>query len=266
MQTLSTVLKSSNELTYLKLNSKKSPNLSAQAAGAFIALGGVASSVVAGSGFSFGITKILSGLVFSIGLILVIFFGAELFTGNMTMVTALFDKPYLWKKLIPYLLWVYIGNWAGAFIFGNIAACAGIPAINNYLVGATAIKTMITKCTMSGANMFWSGFMCNILVCAAVYMARMSNSVCGKLVAAAFPVFIFVMCGFEHCIANLYYFSIGLHCCYIDECVKALSDNYGMEIGNISFLVFKNLALVTLGNILGGVTISAFLQGEKGGD
>lgn len=233
-------------------------------AGIYIGFGCVFSTLVAtqtNSVWPYGFVKMLQGLVFSLGLILVIIGGAELFTGNMLMII-----PFLQRKIsIGELLrnWgsVYLGNFIGSLILALMIVLSGFPNFSNGLVGETMVKIADAKLHFSFLQAFMLGTLCNILVCLAVWLCYAANSLVDKAVAIIFPVSAFIAAGFEHSIANMYLIPAGL---LVKSLNPTLFSQVAVDPSAFSLVNFltQNLIPVTLGNMIGGslfVGIAYFL-------
>ena len=227
-------------------------------AGAFIALGAMFFTLaVTGSGLGFGPTRVLGGVAFSLGLVLVLVGGAELFTGNVLMAMGWADGRVTTRALLRNWGLVYAGNFAGAVAMAVLAHAAGVFALDSGGVGETARRIAEAKAALPFASAFWKGVLCNILVCLAVWLCFAAHSVVDKIFAIVFPITAFVALGFEHSIANMYFIPAG-----------ALAG--GLESVAIRGLV-ANLVPVTLGNVVGGgVFVAAtyyviYLRGRKRG-
>lgn len=223
-------------------------------AGAYIAFGAQASAMASfnlcAESATTGVGKLVAGCVFPIGLILVVLCGAELFTGNCLMVVGLMDKKVSNLNLIRNLVIVYIGNFIGSLLMVFIMSRTGLWDTGDGLLGAIVVRTAAKKCSLSFGNAFFLGILCNWLVCLAVYLATGAKDMMGKIAALWFPIMIFVMSGFEHSIANMYFIPAGIIASANDTYVGLLNiDISALTIGN--FLI-KNLLPVTLGNIVGG--------------
>ena len=179
-------------------------------AGAFIALGAYGSAAASHSVTNFGLQKIVAGIVFPVGLIFVLVCGAELFTGNCLLSIAVAQKRISLKDMIRNLILVYVGNFTGALMIAALIYGAGLLELNNGGIGGYAIKVAATKANLSLSQGFFSGILCNIVVCLSVWGTYAAKEVTGKILMAFIPIFVFIVSGFEHCVANMYYFSIGL--------------------------------------------------------
>lgn len=214
-------------------------------AGAFIAFGGMLFTLgVTGSELGFGPTRVFGGLVFSLGLVLVIVGGAELFTGNSLIVMAWADGRVATAALLRNWGLVYAGNLTGALGCVALVHLSGTLGLGGGAVAATAVAIADAKVALSPLEAFVRGILCNVLVCLAVWMCFAAHTVSGKVLAIVFPITAFVALGFEHSVANMYLIPIG-----------ALQE--GSTVTFAGFL--KNLAPVTLGNIVGGGLLVALV-------
>lgn len=203
--------------------------------------------------------KIISGTLFPLGLIMVLFTGAELFTGNCLMTISLLEQRIRLKGMLRNLIIVYFGNFVGSILLAAaIVYCAG-PGMATGLVVKT-VSVAAAKCTLPFGKAVILGILCNILVCIAVMMALCSKDAVGRAVGAFGPICCFVICGFEHCVANMYYIPAGLLTMNIPACAQAAAvaglDTTALTWGNF-FL--HNLLPVTIGNILGGCGFAVLL-------
>lgn len=219
-------------------------------AGTFIALGGVFSQVASHSITNFGVSKLVGGAVFPIGLILVIICGAELFTGNCLMVVPILDGKIGFGAMFKNWIVVYIANFIGSVLIAFLAYSAGVFALDSGKVGGTIIKVASTKAGLPFGTAFASGILCNFLVCLAVWGAAAAKDIIGKIAIIWFPIMTFVTCGFEHSVANMYFLTAGIFAKSNAAFVHAsgvASEKLVSGSGIIS-----NLIPVTLGNIVGG--------------
>lgn len=240
-------------LAKCKLSLKKMFSL-AILAGVFIAFGAQLFLLVSSdSTLGFGFTRFLGGSVFTVGLMMVVVGGAELFTGNNLVLIAALNKRITWGELLRSWFFVYIGNFVGSILIATFLFWGGTWALNGNLAGATALKAASSKVSMTFAQAFFRGILCNWLVCMAVWMAMASKDVIGKLFAIYFPIMAFVASGFEHSVANMFFLPYGIFLKSIPKVVEAtgktLSDFAALNWGT---LFTKNLIPVTLGNIIGG--------------
>ncbi len=207
-------------------------------AGGFIGLGALFYTlVVSDPGLSFAVSRVLGGLVFSLGLILVVIAGAELFTGNNLMVMAWVDRRISTRLLLRNLVIVYFANFLGAAGLAMLVSWSGHLSLGH--VGETALRIAKSKVELGFAEAFFRGVLCNLLVCLAVWLAMAGRSVTDKILAIVFPITAFVACGFEHCVANMYFLPLGMLIAPESDPVT-LAD------------MLRNLLPVTLGNVVGG--------------
>ena len=226
-------------------------------AGAFIALAGAASSTASHAIENVGAARSLAGAVFGVGLMLVLFMGADLFTGNCLSITAIMDKKVTWKQVIYNLIVIWFSNLIGALIIDVLLVYSGNLDYSHGLLGAYTIKVAIGKAAITPVAGLTSGILCNILVCFAVLMALTANDIGGKVWAIFFPILAFVICGFEHCVANMFYIPAGIMAKANPEYVEMAIETYGLTMEQINSLTFvnslANFIPVTIGNILGGM-------------
>ena len=229
-------------------------------AGAMIAFGAEASNVAAHGIADVGLARTVAGAVFPTGLMMVILMGAELFTGDCMLVIGVTEKIISVKKLIIMLVTIWVGNFVGGALIAALTYFSGQYNYSGGGLGAYTIKVAVGKTGLSFGTAFVSGILCNILVCAAVLMAMCAADVAGKLFASFFIIFAFVISGFEHCVANMYYITAGLICKMNPGYMSVAAEKYGLsaeQLGSLnikSFLV-NNLLPVTLGNIVGGALL-----------
>ena len=203
-------------------------------AGAFIGFGAAAyTTVMTGVDAASGPARLLGGVVFSLGLILVIIAGAELFTGNALMVMAAVDRKITLRMLLRSWGIVYFGNLVGT---AGLAVAFGLSGILDGPMGNTAVKITDAKAALLPFEAFLRGALCNALVCLAIWLSFAARTAAGKILAILWPISAFVMLGLEHSVANMYFFPQGWMA--------------GSEV-TVSDAV-ANLIWVTLGNIVGG--------------
>jgi formate transporter len=227
-------------------------------AGAFIALGAVfATNTAAGSGaLPFGVAKLLTGLVFCLGLILVVVGGAELFTGNNLIVMAWASGKVTGRALLRNWGIVYAGNFVGSFGTAVLVLWSKQYTFGGGSVGETALKIAAGKASLDFFQAMALGVLCNALVCLAVWLTFSARSTVDKIAAIIFPITAFVAAGFEHSIANMYFVPYGL---LIKDFAPAFTAERGLDLANLTwgnFLV-NNLLPVTIGNIIGGAVLVA---------
>ncbi len=213
-------------------------------AGAFIALGAMLFTVTTTDGeLGFGPRQLLGGVAFSLGLILVVVGGAELFTGNVLMVMGWADGKVSTRALLRNWGMVYAGNLAGGVGMAALAHAGGLFALADGDVGETARRIAEAKAALPFGVAFAKGILCNILVCLAVWLCFAAHSATDKILAIIFPIAAFVALGFEHSIANMYFIPAGI--------LLAPEGSMLAGVGGLKGLI-ANLVPVTLGNIVGG--------------
>lgn len=227
-------------------------------AGAFIAMGAVyATTVTAGTAghVAYGVARLLAGLVFSLGLILVVVAGAELFTGNNLIVMALASgKVSTWQVVRNWIL-VYIGNLAGSLATAVLLALSKQFTFGGGAVGAQVLGIAHAKCQFDFVQAFALGIGCNALVCLAVWLCYSARSTTDKILAIIFPISAFVADGFEHCVANMYFIPAGLLVkSWAPASFWSMIGKSAADYGSLTWYNFAvvNLIPVTLGNIVGG--------------
>jgi formate transporter len=216
-------------------------------AGGFIGLGAMFFTLVASdAGLGFAITRVLGGLVFSLGLILVVVAGAELFTGNNLLLMACVSRRITINRLVKNLTLVYAANLVGAVGLAALVALSGHAKMNDGGVGETAVAIAAAKCALPFGEAFFKAVLGNLLVCLAVWLAMAGRTVIDKAVAIVFPVAAFVACGFEHCIANMYFIPLGI-------LLRGEFPGSSPHLAALDWSGFlHNLVPTTLGNLLGG--------------
>jgi len=224
-------------------------------AGGFIGLGALYYTlVISDAQLSFGIARVLGGVVFSLGLILVIVAGAELFTGNNLLVMAWAGGKIGTGEMLRNWAIVFAGNAVGAVGLAVIVWLAHHGEMNGNAVALTYVKIASAKVHLPFWDAFFKGVLCNLLVCLAVWLSLAGHSVADKILAIVFPISAFVAAGFEHSIANLYFIPLGM---LLADTVPA-GAVAGTDALNLAGLA-GNLVPVTLGNIAGGSVLVALI-------
>ena len=215
-------------------------------AGAFIGLGALYFVLVRSDpSLGFAAKQVLGGATFSLGLILVVVAGAELFTGNNLLAMAWADRRISTFDLLRNWAIVCSGNFIGATVLALLVFLSGHAAMNNGAIGQEYLRIAAVKVAMPFWTAFFKGILCNVLVCMAVWMALAGRSVVDKVVAIVFPISAFVAAGFEHSVANMYLIPFAL--------LLQAFDSIGESANAVTWIGFLgNLAPVILGNIIGG--------------
>ena len=233
------------------------------AAGFFIGIGAEASSLAMHGISNVGLARTVAGAVFPIGLMLIVLLGGELFTGNCLISMAVYDKKSKLKGMIRNLTIVYISNFIGAALMAWMINNCGQLNFSDGGAGAFTIKVALGKVGIDPIQAIVSGILCNVLVCLAIFMAATAKDVAGKCIAIFFPIFVFVISGFEHCVANMYYIPAGIFAAQNSLYAAKATELYGITAEQLSGLnfgtMFSNLIPVTIGNIIGGMVFVGLL-------
>jgi len=221
-------------------------------AGAYIGFGAELSTIVTydmSERLGSGMARFMAGSAFSVGLMLVVIGGAELFTGNCLMALGLAGGKITHIKMVKNWFWVYFANFVGSLALVGIMFGGGLWKVGEMGVGIRALEIALSKCNLGWWEAFFRGIGCNWLVCLAIWLAMSSNSVVGKIFGIYFPIMAFVASGFEHSIANMYFIPMGILLKNTLVAAKA-----GLDLANLSWGGFflRNLIPVTIGNIIGG--------------
>src|SRR5690554_3810440 len=200
----------------------------------------------------FGMAKFVSGSVFSLGLILVVLAGAELFTGNSLVFISYLNGNINGSQLLRNWVIVYFANFAGSLLLVFLMYGSGLWKLDGGGVGANAVMIANGKVNLSFVEAVARGILCNWLVCLAVWIAICSKTVIGKIFGIYFPIMAFVASGFEHSIANMFFVPMGISLKGQEALQGALA---GASLGNLNWgsFIWSNLVPVTIGNLIGGV-------------
>jgi formate/nitrite transporter len=226
-------------------------------AGAFIAMGAIfATTVAAGAtGVPYGVVRLLTGLAFTLGLIMVVVAGAELFTGNNMLIMAFLSGKVTVGKLLRNWLLVYIGNFVGALLTAYLMFLSRQYTFGNGVTGLTMLNIGEAKTNLGFLQAVVLGMGCNALVCMAVWMCYSARSTIDKILAVVAPITAFVAVGFEHSVANMYFIPVALFVKYLgsplyyNQIQKTPADFPNLTLSNF---LLANLLPVTIGNIIGG--------------
>lgn len=229
-------------------------------AGMFIAMGGFASSVASYGISEPGLARLLSAAVFPVGLMLVLVAGAELFTGNNLMIMPVMQKRITVPAMLKNWGIVYCGNFIGSVFIAWIVTASTGSALYDGALMQTMANTAHAKVDIGFVDAIMRGIMCNLMVCLAVWVSIAAADLAGKIMALYLPVFLFVLCGFEHCIANMYFIPAGIFAGWMGKMTP--------EGLNWLTFVYRNLIPVTIGNVIGGSVLTGgaywfvYLQGH----
>lgn len=243
-------------------------------AGGFISLGAIFATTTAAGGMSvtapdgtavfstglpYGLVRLLTGLVFCLGLILVVVGGAELFTGNNLIVMAWASRKVTTRALLRNWVIVYFGNFVGSFGTAMLMLFTKQYTFGGDAVGVAALNTAVAKCSLNFVQALALGILCNVLVCLAVWMTFSARSTVDKISAIIFPIAAFVAAGFEHSIANMYFIPYALLVKMFDPEFMSRVGEKITRLENLTWenFLFNNLIPVTIGNIIGGAVLVA---------
>jgi len=227
-------------------------------AGAFISLGAVFATTVtsgASGNIPFGIARLIGGIVFCLGLILVVTAGAELFTGNNLIIIALASRKITIKQLLRNWIIVFAGNFVGSLMTALFLLVTQQYMFGKGAIGLNVLEIARSKCSLGFVQAVALGMMCNALVCLAIWICFSARTMTDKVMAIIFPVSAFVASGFEHSVANMYFIPMGIFVKlaaplkFWSSIGKTAADYSNVNFGNF---LLANLLPVTIGNIIGG--------------
>lgn len=224
-------------------------------AGAYIAFGAEffsVASIQTAQTLGFGASKVLGGATFSVGLMLVVVCGGELFTGNCLMVTGMACQRVSAGGLLYNWVVVYFGNFIGAMLFVMLVILGGTWLFADGASGVTAVNIGLAKCKLTWLEALCRGIGCNWLVCLGVWMGLAGKDIAGKVWGIFFPITAFVAMGFEHCVANMYFIPKALLLKNAPELAAAGLNAASLAELNLHNFIIGNLIPVTIGNIIGG--------------
>ena len=225
--------------------------VSAMLAGAFVAFGGMFFCLfLSDATLPFAVQRLVGGVCFCLGLVLVLCCGAELFTGNVLMVTGLASKKIKLGGLVRNWAIVWLGNLVGSLIVVALIYWCGVGAMNGGAVGDAMVSVAVGKVAPDWLVLMAKGIMCNVMVCLAVWIGFSARTVVDKVLGIMLPISFFVAAGFEHCVANMFFLPTGL---------LMKSAGFGAAVANAGALdvtaILYNLSAATVGNIIGGVLV-----------
>ena len=228
--------------------------------GAFIAFAAEGSNMAAFnllvSPSAYGLGRALAGMVFAVGLMLVILCGGELFTGNILMIGGVLRRRIRLRAMLLNWLVVYVTNFIGAAFIAWMISRSGLLHSGADLLGGVTVKIAAGKTGLPFLSAFLMGIMCNWLVCLAVWLGLGADSMAGKVLGIFFPIWLFVISGFEHSIANMYYIPAGImakgNSSFVSAALEAGASMDAIGALNWGNFLWVNLVPVTIGNIVGG--------------
>ncbi len=219
-------------------------------AGMFIGFAGIASTTASSTIAVASVAKLTGALVFPAGMAMVLIAGSELFTGNNLIIIAVLEKKVSVLKMLKNWIFVYLGNFLGAAFVAVMVVYGNTPNLFGGALAGAIVSAGVARTSLTVTECFIRGILCNILVCIAVWMSFAAKKVSGKLMTSFWPVMVFVLCGFEHSIADMYFGTAAL----------LTSARFGIAAEGLTWFnfIFKALLPITLGNIVGGAGIVGF--------
>ena len=231
-------------------------------AGVYIAFAGAGANMASfnllANPETFGLGKILSGTIFTAGLIMVVLGGAELFTGNTTMLAAVVHRRITLSSMLKNWVIVYICNLIGGVLIAFMVSYSGGLGAGDGMLGAMTVRIAAGKVNMNFGQALVSGIMCNWLVCMAVWLSTGAQTTVGKIFSIFFPIWLFVTAGFEHCVANMFFIPAGIFA-KESELFLSISGIGSEDLSNLTWggMLVNNMLPVTVGNIIGGAVCVA---------
>ncbi len=219
-------------------------------AGIFIGFAGIAATTASATIENPSIAKLVGACVFPAGMAMVLVAGSELFTGNNLIIISLLEEKVRLRDMLKNWLLVFIGNFIGAAFVAVLVVYGHTPDLFGGALAPKVVAAAVSRTSQTFTEAFIRGILCNILVCIAVWAAFAAKQVPGKLLMSFWPVMLFVLCGFEHSIADIYFGVAGI----------LTAGEYGIEAAGLNWgsFLFRNLLPVTLGNIVGGAGIVGY--------
>lgn len=216
-------------------------------AGMFIGFAGIASTTASSTIAVPSVAKLVGALVFPAGMAMVLVAGSELFTGNNLIILAVLTGKTSVGKMLKNWFFVYFGNFLGAAFVAVLVVYGHTPDLFQGALATAIVNAAKARTDLSVVDAFVRGILCNILVCIAIWMSFAAKRVSGKLMTSFWPVMLFVLCGFEHCIADMYFGVAGL----------LTASEYQIAAEGVTWFNFliKSLLPITLGNLVGGAGI-----------
>lgn len=219
-------------------------------AGMFIAFTGAATVIASATVDNPSIARLIMAFIFPGGLTMVMLAGSELFTGNSLIIISVLEKTSTVKSMLRNWVMVFLGNFTGALFVTILFVFSHLPSMFDGALATNLVSLAEGKVALPFMDAFLRGISCNILVCIAVWIAFAALTVPGKVIGLYLPIVVFVLCGFEHCIANMFYIPAGILTAF----------EYGIPVNGLTWgsFLLKNLLPVTLGNIVGGAGVVGF--------
>ena len=222
-------------------------------AGMFIALAGVGATISSSTIESASLAKLIGAVVFPVGITMTLIAGSELFTGNCLIIIPVLEKEVKLRAMFKNWVFVYIGNFIGGLLIALLTVYSGTFSLFSNAAAISLIKTAVSKVGLTFSDALLRGILCNFLVCIAVWMSFAAKDIVGRIAGLFLPIMLFVLCGYEHSVANMFYLPAGLFSAQNPVYAEAVGGNLSsLTWGN---LLFRNLLPVTIGNIIGGMVL-----------
>lgn len=218
-------------------------------AGFFISLAGASATIASCMADNPSLSRVINSFIFPAGLVMVVLAGSELFTGNCLILIPVLQKKVKFLSYLKCLAIVYVGNLLGSILVAALFVYSHTPNLYDGKLAEVLVNTASTKTSLSFSDAFLRGILCNVLVCIAVWITVGAEKAADKVIGLYPPIFVFVLAGYEHCVANMFYIPAGIFA----------ASEYGISADGLGWRTFfvNNLIPVTLGNIIGGAVIVA---------
>ena len=224
-------------------------------AGMFIAVAAVGAIVSSSTVASQSLARLIGAAVFPVGLAMTVVAGGELFTGNCLIIVPVLEKEVKLTAMLRNWCLAYIGNFAGSILIAAITVYGGTFSLFGDAAAANLLNTAVSKVNLGFFDALLRGVLCNFLVCMAVWMSYAAKDIAGKIIGLYLPTMLFVLCSYEHSIANMLYIPAGLFAARKVEYLVAYTDQSRISSLTWGAFVYKNLIPVTIGNIIGGAAL-----------
>ena len=231
-------------------------------AGMFIALAGVGATISSSTVASPSLAKLIGAAVFPTGLAMTVAAGGELFTGNCLIIIPVLEREVKLRAMLKNWCFAYIGNFIGSVLVAALTAYGGTYSLFGNAAAVSLLNTAVTKVNLKFFDALMRGILCNFLVCIAVWISYGAKDITGKIAGLFLPTMLFVLCGYEHSVANMLYIPAGLFAAGNPEYLTAyLQTAGGINIDSLTWgsMIVRNLIPVTIGNIIGGSVLVGVL-------
>lgn len=217
-------------------------------AGTFIAIAGASAAIASTTIVDPSVARLVNALIFPGGLVMVVLAGSELFTGDCLIIIPVLEKKVKVTELLKSWIIVYLGNLLGSVLVATLFVYSHTAGLYDGKLAQSLVNTAVMKTSLSFSDAFLRGILCNVLVCVAVWITIGASTAAGKVFGLYLPIVVFVLAGYEHCVANMFYIPAGI--------LSANEYQLAADGLNWGSFFFKNLLPVTLGNICGGALVA----------